>query len=886
MLTQAADQETGKTRLLSLDAAAGKITSEVTVAGQATSAVPGKDGIIAAVGNQLSRVLPDGRSELLTKTSGPAFHLHPDADGGMVFLERHDEQVSVKRVASAKVTELASGALGTVGLTAGTEGRLYLTGAPKGKPVLPKTVQRLNAEPGSTVSSHGRLVVDTAVSAGLRTHVSKPLTPYADGESAPYRIEAHTASSQKKLAFTVPAAPGSGTEQPSPALAAVAGAEKVKPSEAGLAAAGSGSTPYDPERTCSIPRNDAAQQALQPTPNQVEWAADMAIRGELGSSWVPTSGYRSQAGLGALSPPSQTFPLPALKGAPAGSRIPAQVLLGVLAQESNLSQASYHAMPGQTGNPLVGNFYGTNVYPGTPGYDPDKIWSVNWEKADCGYGIGQQTDGMSVPGRRQDGKPDALPAGQQRAIALDYAYNIAIAAKTLSDKWNELHTPGQTIKLNNDDPKAVENWFAAVWNYNLGFNTGDFLGRWGLGWLNNPANPKYPADRNAFLDNNHYADAAKPQNWPYPEKVMGWAAYPIDTGRAYSDAGEQNNSNTHGYSAAWWGDIASRTAAIKPPLSTFCNSSNNCTPGTPTVCTNEECYKQFWFHSDATWKDCVAACGHEALTYKTLRAELGRGNSGKPNCATSGLPAGALIVDDVDASVSTLRSDCAKPWTNSGSLSLDFAPTSGASVTYEGKEDLHQVGGGLGSHFWFTHTRASASRIDQMRITGTWTLNTPLDQWARVLVHLPDSGAETHQARYRVDLGDGTAPRDRYINQNYRSNRWVSLGTYRFKGTPKVSLDNQTADGTADQDIAWDAIAFQPLAAKPQHMVAVLGDSYTSGEGAGAYSPESDANHGKPNWDACRRSNDAWARKLTLPGQSAPSAPRRTPSAPPRNSDS
>ncbi|MFD7026508.1 hypothetical protein ACFWAR_00525 [Streptomyces sp. NPDC059917] len=207
VLTQAADQETGETRLLSLDAAAGKITSEVTVVGQATSAVPGKDGIVAAIGNQLSRVLPDGRSELLARTSGPAFHVHPDADGWVVFLERHDEQVSVKRVAVAKVTELARGGLGTVGLAVGTAGRLYLTGAPAGRPVLPKSVQQVNAEPGSAVSSHGRLVVDTAVSAGLRTHVAKPLAPYEDGERAPFRIEAHTAGSRKKLAFTVPGRP-------------------------------------------------------------------------------------------------------------------------------------------------------------------------------------------------------------------------------------------------------------------------------------------------------------------------------------------------------------------------------------------------------------------------------------------------------------------------------------------------------------------------------------------------------------------------------------------------------------------------------------------------------------------------------------------------------
>ncbi|MEU9081518.1 hypothetical protein [Streptomyces sp. NPDC048357] len=606
VLTQAADEEAGKTRLLSLDAGTGKITNDVTVAGQATSAVPVKDGVVAAIGDQLTRVLPGGRTQLVAKTSGPAFHIHPDADGGIGFLDRRKEEVTVKRSAGGRVTELAKGDLGKVGLTAGTGGRLFLTGTPKSAAALPPQVKRLKADVGTTVSSHGRLVLDTAVSAGLRTHVANPLAPAETGEKSSFRIEAHATGTDKKLAFTV--APGSAAAPagPSPALTGAKGPAAPDPAaqpkgsaaagaSGAAAAAASANTTYDPERTCSVPRNDATQQALQPTPNQVEWAADMAIRGNLTANYVAQGGWRSENGLGSSVAPSAMFPQSVLIGAPAGSRIPAQVLLGVLAQESNLWQASYHALPGQMGNPLVGNFYGTNIYPGTTGYDPDKIWTINWAKADCGYGIGQQTDGMSVAGRQQEaGKPPAMSADKQKAVALDYAANVAVAAQTLSDKWSELHLPGQTIKVNNDDPKYIENWFAAVWNYNLGFNRPDSTGKWGLGWLNNPANPKYPADRNAFLDNNHYADAATPQKWPYPEKVMGWAAYPIDTGRSYSDAGEQNGGNTHGYQAAWWADINSRTTAIKPPLDTFCNSSNGCNAGSPPQCTTEDCYKQYW----------------------------------------------------------------------------------------------------------------------------------------------------------------------------------------------------------------------------------------------------------------------------------------------------
>lgn len=156
-----------------------------------------------------------------------------------------------------------------------------------------------------------------------------------------------------------------------------------------------------------------------------------------------------------------------------------------------------------------------------------------------------------------------------------------------------------------------------------------------------------------------------------------------------------------------------------------------------------------------------------------------------------------------------------------------------------------------------------------MKVTGTWTLNKTLNQWARVFVHLPDTGAQTQQAHYQISgLTGGT--RDRYLNQHYKANTWVPLGAYQFNGTPTVSLSNETADGTADDDVAWDAVAFQPLPGKPKHMIVAMGDSYASGEGAGAYSPESDTNHGTPQWNGCRRSANSWARKVILPFNSTP----------------
>src|SRR5690606_828504 len=138
----------------------------------------------------------------------------------------------------------------------------------------------------------------------------------------------------------------------------------------------------------------------------------------------------------------------------------------------------------------------------------------DFPKADCGYGVGQITDGMTV------GSP-MMTSEQKTIIALDYAANIAKAVQMLTAKWNELDAAG--MHVNNGDPKKIENWFFAVWTYNTGFYSQGATGApWGVGWYNNPINPIYPP-RSMFMSDQ--TDAAHPQDWPYPEKVIGWAAY-------------------------------------------------------------------------------------------------------------------------------------------------------------------------------------------------------------------------------------------------------------------------------------------------------------------------------------------------------------------------
>jgi hypothetical protein len=103
----------------------------------------------------------------------------------------------------------------------------------------------------------------------------------------------------------------------------------------------------------------------------------------------------------------------------------------------------------------IGNFYGRELYNASSADD----WDINFAKADCGYGLTQQTDGMRLP----QFSPEKVPAfayQTQRAVALDYATNIAAGLQTLQDKWDQTRKAGMT--LNNGDASKPENWYYAA----------------------------------------------------------------------------------------------------------------------------------------------------------------------------------------------------------------------------------------------------------------------------------------------------------------------------------------------------------------------------------------------------------------------------------------
>lgn len=847
VLTQSGTTGLGRTRLFTVDTERGTLSAPIVVAGQVTSARPVRGGIVAALGGRLVQVDRTGAPRTLMTTRGVPFGLAVDGAGGLTFLDRTGTTVRVRHLRAGATRTLAAGPLTGMAVRPGAGGRVFVTGRPTSAAAMPSYVGLVPVDSRAELSSHGQLALTHVASRHLGGRWSMRDTAPEPGRAEEVRIEATSLVTRRALSFAV--TPEAAGQAPAAASGGASGGA-VAPGQDPLsrsratAAAASPSDPVDTDRVCAVARNDVRTQVYQPSPPQVEWAADLAVQSAL---TVQRPANWKFAGLPAYSPQSLFPPIP-LDG---GGRVPAQILLGVLAQESNLWQASNHAVEGVPGNPLVGNFYGRVGESG---------WDIDWNKADCGYGIAQITDGMRL------GQTSPWSPTQQRAIAVDYAANIAAGLRMLQDKWNQIHAYGLTV--NGGNPRYLETWFYAVWAYNTGFYPNLVPNQpWGLGWSNNPINPDYPANRTPFLERG-YDDARTPNEWPYPEKVIGWAAYPIAKSEPWG----------HGYLQAWWTTELNRTTA-KPPIDLFCSPVvNDCYPGVDHPDGDGACARsdfKCWFHEIVAWKtDCATNCGNESLAYAPGSPEpADYAENYPPSCSTSGLPSNALIIDDLPESIPSVRA-CAKTWTGAGTFGLEFTPENrNGTVYYPGKVDFHQVGGGFGGHFWFAHTRTDSPTGRRLKVTGTWTLNRELRQWARVMVHMPDHGAHTQQARYEVHLGDGTV-KQRTVLQRTREHRWVSLGVFQFAGTPKIVLNNIAGIADGSEDIAYDAVAFQPLERKPAQFVAALGDSYSSGEGASRgsgddYYQETDNNGLNDYRNACHRSKFAWSRKATLAGDEA-----------------
>jgi endonuclease/exonuclease/phosphatase family metal-dependent hydrolase len=844
VLTQAGDTDLGRTRLLELDAATATVSDRIEIKGQLTSPVPTTDGIVAADSGALVRVSSSGKRQLLASTRGVPFRVATDAEGGVVYMEQTgNDSASVRRVAlrtaksaakstAAKPVTLASGGLSELEVTSSRGGQVFVTGARQDQKIN-ASVSLLDVPAGSAVSTEG----DLALTSTLRSANADPRVPVTDPAAAqPVDIKATALTTDKAVTFSqVPTAGGdAGGAALTPALAGPAkagtvGKAKTSSSASKALAAADPDDPADTaDRYCSVPRNDPRNQAMQPKPRQVEWAVDQAVRNSLSLS---RPANWKNLGMPAYSIENY-FPPVALNG---GGNVPAQVMLGITAQESNMWQAARFAVPGVTANPLIGNYYGLDVYNNTEADD----WTIEWDKADCGYGVTQVTDGMRRAGREKPGE-QALPYDKQRAIALDFAANVAAGVNILKDKWNQTRGAGMTI--NNGNPAKPENWFYAVWAYNSGFypqsDAPKNSGAWGVGWGNNPANPKYPAGRTPFLDDT-MADASHPHHWPYPEKIMGWAGHPVEILEA-------PDSLVAGYRAAFWNGNDPNPAdqrrpeeqpgtpqynryQVKPPVNQFCNASNECEPGAkhppqadgmesepagPCASRNEQ--GQFdlhcWYHGPSTWKtNCPQTCGNEVLRFNPGYAYQDDGTAYPPSCSLSGLPAtgNIYVVDNVPPGTPAIRPNCANTWTSSGSFKLSW-PQDGLGK-HPGKIDTHQLGVGFGGHIWMTNARPDPLQKELLSVTGTWTFNTSYTGMGRVWVALPDTGAGDAKTTYEVKTKRGWRQAHLQQKSSGTGNRWVSLGVFEFGGEPQLRLSTKAPDGNGTQRVAFDAAVFETV---------------------------------------------------------------------------
>ncbi|ONI88309.1 hypothetical protein ALI144C_07195 [Actinosynnema sp. ALI-1.44] len=758
LLTRSIGADEQETELIRVDAAEAKVVSTRKIAAQLTTPVPAPDGDYGIAGGALVRVDHAGKLAEVAKPTGQPYALNATSNGIDLL------SVSGTRAVAQRFSDGHLAVLGDAPVHA-----LQLFGLSGGRSLIVGETSRIQAAPGlrklarsqrvRAASTNGHLLATSVLPDQIAYAVKAGVAPSEVGTAGRVGITAEATHSGRVMTGKVEVTKSAAVNP----LDAVVGPQ-----------ARNYTTP-----TCAVLRNDIRRQVLQPTAAMVEWAADRAVKRTL---TVQRPANYLKTGLPAYTPQGM-FPLPALYG---GGTVPAQVELAILAQESNFRQATWRARPGDGGNPLIGDYYGNEAGDGL----------INYDNADCGYGLSQVTDGMRVGQTR-------FTATQQAVLTTDYTANIAAGLQILASKWNELGNARMLV--NGGDSQYVVNWFLAVWTYNSGFypNRGDGS-PWGVGWYNNPANPRYPANRTPFLRNS-YEDAARPGEWSYPEKIMGWAETPQITYFGNSSYPPVKTLSTPGFM-----DL--------PPRTQFCGQVNHCDPAAANPCPAET--SVCWWNGTTTWSNCQLNCGTENVTYGAQDAEPPMVRQYQPECR--GAWSGAIVVDDLpDSTVNIV--DCPGE-RRMGKFTLRL----GGNIDpyyYDAQVDLHQLGAAYMGHMWFTHSYSDVrSTVDPRRyfyqhrqVVGTWTPDLPDFPGTRyrILVHLPDHGG-TSTVTYVVFPGvDGQGvvhnPRSFTISQDTGGkNEWVVLGEVPLYRGARVSMSNLVPDTNADgsKNLAFDAMAF------------------------------------------------------------------------------
>ena len=209
------------------------------------------------------------------------------------------------------------------------------------------------------------------------------------------------------------------------------------------------------------------------TPTGTATASPTATATSTGTPGTPT------ATATATPSPSPT-PFPPIGPGLIEPYIPPSILKATGWIESGWAQAAYSVAYGSVGAALISH--------------------------DCGYGIMQVTTGMQ--------NTTGTPTREQLMSASHYAYNIARGARILADKWNL--SPEYRPLVGDRNPRAIEDWYYAVWSYN------------GFAFQNHPLNPRFPAwPRTSYScgpsDDGFSHDRSQ---YPYQELVFGCMAHP------------------------------------------------------------------------------------------------------------------------------------------------------------------------------------------------------------------------------------------------------------------------------------------------------------------------------------------------------------------------
>jgi hypothetical protein len=803
------------TQMLRVDVLTGTVRQLAMVPAELTSAIPAAGGLLAIRGAQLVRIAGSGagaagtsgtaaggRVQVVAALRGRPYSLRPDAVGGADLLTAGGNGTSTAwRWAAGRLTRIGQGASRDVALTAAGNGVNVLSGI------------RTAAVPGLLV--HARPVPGlAAVSLTGATLLTDP--PRKDAALPEIRTAAGAlvraaAPPAAGLAPVTAATPTDSAAASSPPRAAAGRGPRTSTEAAGT-------TPK-----CAVPRNQLGIQVPQPSNAQVNWAIGKAVSNALPGR---PAGFDNLPG-GAYNPEAD-FPQPALAGGVAGSHVPMLVIAGIMAQESNWSQASWHAKPGMSGDPLVADYYG----------DGGNNSFIDYPQADCGYGIGQITDIMAVGADN--------PTIQQR-VAVDYAENIAAIVQHLGAIWNKLAAFSPPLSVNDGNPAWLENWYTTIWAYNSGIQPRDAsfglpagcaqggpgctdsAGNWGLGWANNPINPVYPPNRDVFLKAS-YADAAHPGWWPYQERVFGWIGTPLLRYDASAGTTVPAYTPVTGY-------------LVQPLPQEFCSLSvDHCDPNDTSgnfcqYTASGPLQFHCWWNQPATIAGgCASGC-HADNPLGQGGAEPAATDPNPPACNlnTAQVPlstsAGTTLVVTEEATPdNTANQDVnlagcpvagGRNWANAGTFTLRYATDSSGNPL--GEVDFHQLGVGFGGHIWFTHT-SSPSEAPFSQVTGTWKPSIAAAGTYQVKVFVPDLGAVATPAIYSITTANGSTV-TRTINQSDWSNQWVPLGDFALSSNAAISLSNITPNGDDTSDLAYNAVAFIP---RPGTLVHHTVDAFTN----------------------------------------------------------